>query len=145
MLLGLSCFLACISQTTEDNGEAKVSGSPFKSGTYAVNVLTSETPQCRETVDSWKKAYKHFSGLPPSKSQDPEIYRKQDNISFVALYNPSTEGTADCRVATCTKTVSGGAGVLNGGETSQPTGKGHALICMTTPDVFQDASSTPFT
>ncbi|CDJ64351.1 SAG family member [Eimeria necatrix] len=131
--------------TTEDNGEAKVTGSPFKSGTYAVQVLTSETPQCSETVDSWKKAYKNFSGLPPSKSQDPELYKKQDNISFVALYNPSTEGTADCRVATCTKTVSAGVGVLNGGETSQPTERGQALICMTTPDVFQDASSAPFT
>ncbi|CDJ62571.1 SAG family member [Eimeria necatrix] len=118
--------------------------SPFKDGTYAFKSLTSEQPDCKSIVDSWKAAFKNFTGLPPSQNQAAGLYDNQDNVSFVALYNPQSTATADCQVATCTKTTSAAPSTLSDSSVPTPE-KGYALLCKTMPTAFQNAETAPFT
>ncbi|CDJ62353.1 SAG family member [Eimeria necatrix] len=134
---------------TEETGGATKSSStnPFKDGTYAFKPLDDAEPNCKETVDYWKAAFKNFTGLPPSKTEGTDLYKKQDNVSFVALYNPSSNATADCRVVTCTQTTTSGslpATATSGGE-GGTTKNGYALICKTMPTAFANDTSAPFT
>ncbi|CDJ64349.1 Surface antigen 2, related [Eimeria necatrix] len=131
-------------QTTKapSNSEAE---NPFKDGTYAFKSLTDAQPKCKDTVDSWKGAFKNFTGLPPSKSEANGLYDKQDNASFVALYNPSSSATVDCRVVTCTKKTSTAADELAKAEGDATSEYGYALICKTMPDALADENSAPFT
>ncbi|CDJ62577.1 SAG family member [Eimeria necatrix] len=117
--------------------------NPFQDGTYAFKPLTAAEPNCEETVDHWKAAFKNFTGLPPSKTEGANLYKNQDNVSFVALYNPSSDATADCRVVTCTKTTAGGTVLQNDSEQSPEYG--YALICKTMPSAFADDNTAPFT
>ncbi|CDJ40607.1 SAG family member [Eimeria tenella] len=124
--------------------EAASAAKPFEQGTYAFKSLTTAEPNCKETVDYWKSAFKNFSGLPPSKSQAGQLYNSQENVSFVALYNPASDATADCRVITCTKTTTPGESVVS----SDPQGSkenGYAIICKTIPTPFTSNDSAPFT
>ncbi|CDJ66648.1 SAG family member, partial [Eimeria necatrix] len=89
--------------------------NPFQDGTYAFKSLDDTEPNCKETIDYWKAAYKNFTGLPPSKTEGETLYKNQDNVSFVALYNPSSNATADCRVVTCTQTTTTTTGGAGGG------------------------------
>ncbi|CDJ28016.1 SAG family member [Eimeria mitis] len=117
----------------------------FKSGTYAFMALESETPDCAAAVSHWKDAASNFTTIPPAKNDEGKLYDKQQNISFVALYNPQENAAADCRVVTCT---------LPAASTSTPetvnfrsTEKdkhGYALLCMTTPEALKD-DEAPFT
>ncbi|CDJ67324.1 SAG family member [Eimeria necatrix] len=123
---------------------------PFEDGTYAFKSLTAAQPNCKETVDYWKAAYKNFTGLPPSKTDGETLYNNQDNVSFVALYNPSSNATADCRVVTCTQTTTSTTGGTEGGMLSTyaddgTTKNGYALICKTMPAVFGSSGSALFT
>ncbi|CDJ40605.1 SAG family member, partial [Eimeria tenella] len=117
--------------------------NPFKEGTYAFMSLTAAEPNCKDTVDHWKAAFKNFTGLPPSESQAGNLYNNQDNVSFVALYNPSSDATADCRVVTCTKTTTENEETQSVSEQSPEYG--YALICKTMPSAFPDGNSAPFT
>ncbi|CDJ67912.1 SAG family member, partial [Eimeria necatrix] len=120
---------------------------PFKDGTYAFKSLTAEQPNCAETVDYWKAAYKNFTGLPPPKGEAGTLYDNQDNVSFVALYNPSSNATADCRVVTCTQTTSSAdpsSRVSSDGNDGN-TKLGYAMLCKTTPTAFENDSTAPFT
>ncbi|CDJ40610.1 SAG family member [Eimeria tenella] len=121
--------------------------SPFQDGTYAFKSLTAAKPNCKETVDSWKAAFKNFTGLPPSKTEDENLYKNQDNVSFVALFNPSSRATADCRVVTCTQTTTSATDDAVGStySGSGTTKNGYALICKTMPPAFGTGSSAPFT
>ncbi|CDJ62233.1 SAG family member [Eimeria necatrix] len=119
--------------------------SPFKDGTYAFKSLTAAKPSCNETVEYWKAALKNFTGLPPSKKQANGLYDKQDNVSFVALYNPSSSATADCRVVTCTKKTSSDSDLLSQSKAEETPEYGYALICKTMPDALADENSAPFT
>ncbi|CDJ40595.1 SAG family member [Eimeria tenella] len=119
--------------------------NPFKDGTYAFKSLTDAQPKCKDTVDFWKAAFKNFTGLPPSKKQANGLYDKQDNVSFVALYNPSSSATADCRVVTCTKKTSTKENELAAAEGNATSEYGYALICKTMPDALADENSAPFT
>ncbi|CDJ40599.1 SAG family member [Eimeria tenella] len=120
--------------------------NPFKDGTYAFKSLTDAQPSCNDTVDYWKAAFKNFTGLPPSKSQANGLYDKQDNASFVALYNPSSNATADCKVVTCTKTTTdAGEEADEDTRAGQSSQSGHALICKTMPAAFADENAAPFT
>ncbi|CDJ40600.1 SAG family member [Eimeria tenella] len=118
--------------------------SPFKDGTYAFKSLTDEKPDCKSIVGSWKAAFKNFTGLPPSQNQAAGLYNNQDNVSFVALYNPQSTATADCQVATCTKTTSSAPSSLSDTSAATPE-KGYALLCKTMPTAFQNAETAPFT
>ncbi|CDJ40592.1 SAG family member [Eimeria tenella] len=118
------------------------SGNEFNSGTYAYIALNSATPNCSAAVDHWKAAYKNFSGVPPAYKDNTTLYSKQDNISFVALYNPSKDATADCRVVTCTETTTPQSPGQEGSGTQR---HGYALLCMTTPDILKENESAPFT
>ncbi|CDJ27731.1 SAG family member [Eimeria mitis] len=125
------------------------SGKEFASGTYAFQVVDANTPDCTAVVEKWKDAYSNINALPPPKKDSEDFYTNQDNdnVSFVAIYNPSKNATADCRVVTCTKKVSPGPGpaLAADGSATKET-KGFALICMTTPDVLSENSETaPFT
>ncbi|CDJ62580.1 SAG family member [Eimeria necatrix] len=124
--------------------ETAAAAKPFEQGTYAFKSLTAEEPNCKETVDYWKSAFKNFSGLPPSKSQAGGLYNSQDNVSFVALYNPSSDATADCRVITCIKTTTPGEAVVNS-DPQPSTENGYAIICKTMPTAFTNNDSAPFT
>ncbi|CDJ62348.1 SAG family member [Eimeria necatrix] len=130
--------------------EAPSAPKPFEDGTYAFKSLDDAEPNCKETVDYWKAAFKNFTGLPPSKTEGETLYNNQDNVSFVALYNPSSSATADCRVVTCTQTTTSTAGDGDGGGFSTyaedgTTKKGYALICKTMPAVFGSNGSALFT
>ncbi|CDJ40616.1 SAG family member [Eimeria tenella] len=126
---------------------AQTSAEAFQDGTYAFKSLADADPNCKETVDYWKAAYKNFTGLPPSKSKDEKLYNNQDNVSFVALYNPSSNATADCRVVTCTQTntTTPQPDTVSRDGNTEATKKGYALICKTTPAAFENDASAPFT
>ncbi|CDJ30947.1 SAG family member [Eimeria mitis] len=113
--------------------------SDFEEGTYAFNILSSSKVDCSETVDHWKGAHKNFEGLPPTYSANVEVYKDKLNVSFVAMYNPSSGATADCRLATCTEVVAEG----RSGPESQNR-QAFIFICMTTPDILVD-NKAPFT
>ena len=142
--------LPCCFQPDEagETGRSQSKHLKFNSGTYAFMVLPSASPDCSATVDQWKAAYKNFDGPPPANCSTP-AYDNQDNISFLALYNPSTSATADCRVVTCVELHN--QPIVNFNTQTiennlEPTGnQGHALICMTTPDVLEAHRTQPFT
>ncbi|CDJ40613.1 SAG family member [Eimeria tenella] len=135
-----------ITEATE-GAAGRSSTKPFEEGTYAFKSLRDAESNCKETVDYWKAAFKNFTGLPPPNSKDENPYKSQDNISFVALYKPSSSATADCRVVTCIQTTTStpvdgvGSTYVGGGTTKN----GYALICKTMPAAFGTGSSAPFT
>ncbi|CDJ45677.1 SAG family member [Eimeria brunetti] len=137
----------CKALITEDEAstvpKATRTGEVFKSGTYAFMALTSDQADCTAAVDHWKAAFSNFTSIPPSKTEGEEThYNKQQNISFVALYNPSDGATADCRVVTCSETPS----TVERSLRSTPEEKsGYALLCLTTPDAFEEKDTPPFT
>ncbi|CDJ28590.1 SAG family member [Eimeria mitis] len=133
------------SRSTSNSEDA----ADFQSGTYAyLPIDNADSVDCKAVVDKWKEAYTNFDGLPPANKEEKNLYDNQENVSFVALYNPSTEATADCRVVTCTKTTPAAGAAAAGGtdSTGQNTEtKASALICMTAPDVLADKEKAPFT
>ncbi|CDJ66649.1 SAG family member [Eimeria necatrix] len=125
------------------------SANPFEKGRYAFKSLTAEQPTCKESVDYWKAAYKNFTGLPPSKNDAETLYDDQDKVSFVALYSPSSNAIADCRVVTCTQTntstATPGALMATAEGGTDTTKNGYALLCKTMPTAFASDASAPFT
>ncbi|CDJ31542.1 SAG family member [Eimeria mitis] len=126
---------------------------PGTGPTYSVSLgRQCSSLSCTDVVEKWKNAYSNFSGLPPPKKDTEVLYTSRENISFVAIYNPSKDATADCRVVTCTRKITNApAGLLSDvgeeeGEEdtkTEETKEGSALICMTTPDVLPDNSENP--
>ncbi|CDJ62570.1 SAG family member [Eimeria necatrix] len=132
--------------TQEANYQAATKAdNPFKDGTYAFKSLTGAQFSCNDTVDYWKASFKNFTGLPPSKSQANGLYDKQDNASFVALYNPSSNATADCKFVVCTKTTTDAGDDAEDTRVVQSSQSGYALICKTMPAAFADENTAPFT
>ncbi|CDJ30051.1 SAG family member [Eimeria mitis] len=103
----------------------------FPSGTYAFMALDTAEADCVAAVSHWKDAVSNFTSLPPSKTKGTTLYEKQQNVSFVALYNPSDSASVDCRVITCTQKLAQGPAALSI-RSSVDGKKGHALLCMTT-------------
>ncbi|CDJ28558.1 SAG family member [Eimeria mitis] len=137
----------CEALTAEESAGVTKSATEngFKSGTYAYMELESEKPDCASAVSHWKDAVSNFTTIPPAKNGQTTLYNTQQNISFVALYNPLDDAAADCRVVTCTRSAAtpspggGGVAALSTGE-----GKtGYALLCMTTPEALT-AEAPPF-
>ncbi|CDJ34617.1 SAG family member [Eimeria mitis] len=93
---------ALIEEEAEKPQESRESNG-FNSGTYAFMALESETPDCAAAVNHWKDAANNFTTIPPPKKNELNLYDKQQNVSFIALYNPSNNAAADCRVVTCTR------------------------------------------
>ncbi|CDJ45674.1 SAG family member [Eimeria brunetti] len=126
------------------NEKSAPTGTAFKTGTYAFMALSSNEAHCAAAVDHWKAAFSSFTSVPPAKTQEESLYEKQQNISFVAMYNPSNGAAADCRVVTCTKTT---APASPNRSLSRAEGEknGYALLCMTTPDAFTNETTPPFT
>ncbi|CDJ33603.1 SAG family member [Eimeria mitis] len=123
-------------------------GKKFMSGTYAFQVVDAANLSCTAVVEKWKNAYSNFNGLPPPNKDTEELYASQDNISFVAVHNPSADATADCRVVTCTRKISNSPTSLlleqeEEDNKTEETKEGSALICMTTPDVLPANSDNP--
>ncbi|CDJ30052.1 SAG family member [Eimeria mitis] len=118
-------------------------GSGFPSGTYAFMALDTAEADCAAAVSYWKEAASNFTSLPPSKTDGAELYEKQHNASFIALYNPSDKATADCRIVTCTQSASLTPTVFSS-RSGAGEQKGYALLCMTTPDALED-NEAPFT
>ncbi|CDJ32658.1 SAG family member [Eimeria mitis] len=117
----------------------------FAGGTYAFLALSSTDPDCSTIVDRWTAAFKNFTTIPPPKSKGNDAYENYDNVSFVALYNPSQNATADCRIVTCTQTKSSDVDAERANETHAEAKTRHAVLCMTAPDAFGDGASVPFT
>ncbi|CDI79669.1 SAG family member [Eimeria acervulina] len=111
----------------------------FESGTYAFHPFHSEGVSCSAAVKQWKSAFTNFSGVPPPNKEGETAYTNQSNVSLVAMYNPSPNATADCRLVTCTQSVTQ--------DSEQPkTTAASALICLTTPDALpKDGTTAPFT
>ncbi|CDJ45676.1 SAG family member [Eimeria brunetti] len=124
--------------------KSESAGNAFKSGTYAFMALSSDQADCTAAVDHWKAAFSNFTSIPPAKTEDEPLYQKQQNISFVAMYNPSNDAAADCRVVTCTQAASDSGGGNNLRSVAEQK-TGHALLCMTTPEAFKDKETPPFT
>ncbi|CDJ40591.1 SAG family member, partial [Eimeria tenella] len=135
----------------EDNTSAKSTEYQTSLGgtTYARMPVVSTDPDCTATVNHWKAAFKNFSGLPPSREKNADLYGDPDNVSFVALYNPSPNAYADCRVVTCNELENKPYIDLSSHTMKSnflPTGNSaHALICLITPDVLQAGEGDPFT
>ncbi|CDJ27295.1 SAG family member [Eimeria mitis] len=119
----------------------------FQSGTYAyLPIDDPNSVDCKAVVDKWKEAYTNFDGLPPANKKDEPLYDSQENVSFVALYNPTEKATADCRVVTCTKKTPAAASFKAARTDGSTTETGSALICMTVPDVLlEEEGKAPFT
>lgn len=134
--LDVACPFSCCFQkesvTTIDNSVK----AQFVSGTYAFYLADSDTIDCDPVLKKWKNAYKNFEGMPPTYSQGAPVYKSDDNVSLIAMYNPSPNATADCRVVTCTKTV----------DSPSSVDKGYALMCLTAPDALnkRDPQNPPF-
>ena len=126
----------CLQKTTTVSTPTPSVGGTFSAGTYAYYVANSDTVDCKAVLKQWKDAYKNFEGLPPKYSAEAAVYQNPDNVSLVAMYNPLSGATADCRMVTCTKTV----------DSPSTTENGYGLMCMTSPDALQKASpkSPPF-
>ncbi|CDJ36559.1 SAG family member [Eimeria mitis] len=142
----------CAALIKEEAGEGRADevSNTFGSGTYAYHAVDDAgAPNCTAVVDHWKKAYSNFSGMPPSRKDGDTVYSNQDNVSLVAMYNPSDDATADCRIVTCTKTTKTSTTTPErqaDQEVETETKEGSALICMTTPDVLPAKNGTaPFT
>ncbi|CDJ32535.1 SAG family member [Eimeria mitis] len=133
-----------------DAGEEKASrvevAAKFQTGTYAyLPIDDPASVDCNAVVDKWKGAYSNFDGLPPANKNEENLYKNQENLSFIALYNPSKDATADCRVVTCTKKTPVAERAAQSGDQGQSTEtKASALICMTVPDAL-DEEKAPFT
>lgn len=134
--LDVACPFSCCFQknsvTTIDNSVK----AQFVSGTYAFYLADSDTIDCDPVLKKWKNAYKNFEGMPPTYSEGAPVYKSDDNVSLIAMYNPSPNATADCRVVTCTKTV----------DSPSSVDKGYALMCLTAPDALnkRDPQNPPF-
>ncbi|CDJ34728.1 SAG family member [Eimeria mitis] len=133
---------ALIEEEAEKPQESRESNG-FNSGTYAFMALESETPDCAAAVNHWKDAASNFTTIPPPKKNELNLYDKQQNVSFVALYNPSNNAAADCRVVTCTRPAASDNSPSNFRSTAEEK-KGYALLCMTTPEALKD-NEAPFT
>lgn len=107
------------------------------SGLYAYVKVTNEVrPDCDAAIAKFQSAFSNFAGLPPNKGDGRKLYSNQDNVSFVAIYNPEGGAVADCRVVTCTA-----------GEATVGSKQGSGLVCFTKPDPFRDNTNdvAPFT
>ncbi|CDJ36429.1 SAG family member [Eimeria mitis] len=127
----------CDALIAENSEALEESTEGFKSGTYAYMALESETPDCAAAVSHWKDAASNFTTIPPAKNKETELYDKQHNVSFIALYNPSNDAAADCRVVTCTLPATSNPGPANFRNTAKEK-KGYALLCMTTPEALNE-------
>ncbi|CDJ36211.1 SAG family member [Eimeria mitis] len=135
------CDALIAEDTEQQGGELEENG--FESGTYAFMALESATPDCAAAVKHWKDAVSNFTTIPPPKNKEPELYAKQQNVSLIALYNPSENAAADCRVVTCTRPGASDNSQSNFRSTAEEK-KGYALLCMTTPEALED-DEAPFT
>ncbi|CDJ36212.1 SAG family member [Eimeria mitis] len=133
---------ALIAEEAEEPEEVPEANG-FKSGTYAFMALESGTPDCAAAVKHWKDAASNFTTIPPAKNNELKLYDKQQNVSFIALYNPSNDAAADCRVVTCTLPATSDQSTFNIRNAAQDK-KGYALLCMTTPEALKD-DEAPFT
>ncbi|CDJ45681.1 SAG family member [Eimeria brunetti] len=138
----------CKSLIAEEDGSPveKAAGTvdTFQSGTYAFMAMSSKEADCAAAVDHWKAAFRNFTSIPPAKTGETTIYDKQQNISFVAMYNPIKDAAADCRVVTCTRKTSAPGHNSNLRSDGQQK-EGYALLCMTTPETLKDDGDAPFT
>ncbi|CDJ35460.1 SAG family member [Eimeria mitis] len=112
------------------------------SAMYGMMVISSSKVDCSAVVDRWKDAYKSFSGFPPAPDQASGLYDNSDTVMFTALFNPSSGATADCRVATCTETVTT---TVPSEQPKKTEKKGYAFLCVTTPNVLAEKGTPPFT
>lgn len=93
-------------------------------------------PSCKATVQLWQSSSRKFLTLPPTFDESEELYKKQKNVSFLALYNADPNAEGDCRVATCTQE----AEKTKGADPKTRT----ALLCLTSPNLLA-SGATPFT
>ncbi|CDJ28018.1 SAG family member [Eimeria mitis] len=130
----------------EESADVTKSGNEneFQAGTYAYMVLESEKPDCAAAVSHWKDAVNNFTTIPPAKDDQTTLYKTQQNISFVALYNPSNDAAADCRVVTCTRAAASEPPQVVYNRSTDGGKTGYALLCMTTPEALKE-SEAPFT
>ncbi|CDJ36430.1 SAG family member [Eimeria mitis] len=131
---------ALIAEESEE-GEPGAYATEFQSGTYAFMALESETPDCAAAVKHWKDAASNFTTIPPAKNKEPKLYEKQQNVSLIALYNPSDNAAIDCRVVTCT--LPGSEPSTSNIRSAEKDKHGYALLCMTTPDALE-GEDAPF-
>ena len=110
--------------------------TPTPDGTYAYAVQDGSTADCKGAVDSWKKAFSNFSGVPPANTEKTELYKNPANVSLIALFNPGENALVDCAYFVCpAKTASTGTSAEK---------ELKALLCVTTPKALT-AEKAPFT
>lgn len=134
------------SGTGSRTDEEEAPAPKFHPGTYAYFPLTSNTADCNAAVEKWQSAFTNFTELPPKKTEDEPLYKKQDNVSFVAMYNPGTPAVADCRVVTCSTPVTQtNARETKNGETSTSTTAGPTTTTATTDSSTLTSTTNPTT
>ncbi|CDJ33654.1 SAG family member [Eimeria mitis] len=143
-------------------------------GTYAYAVQEGTDADCEAAVDHWKAALSNFKSLPPQYTEDTELYKDPQNVSFISLFNPKENPKVDCAYFTCpakenkpkqqSTDVVGGTGDNgekdpnadegDGDDEEEPeTGEGSetttdkevkALLCITTPNALTQGAA-PYT
>lgn len=163
LLLLLLCTVSASSVQDHENPEQRVLTEPLK-GNFAIKMLKDRRPDCRGAIEAWGRAYYNFDGQPPPFSSTDALYGSSLSQSFVAVYNPAENPTADCRVIKCTGEaisahrdstrhflrLSEAAARQRGLATPQPLDGPdsikirYGLVCLTAPNALR-TGRTPYT
>lgn len=111
-------------------------------GTYAYFPQSKAEPECAAAVAYWKSAFAIFgTDLPPvyhtpqTRTTADTPYDNDKVVSFLALYNPKPEPTAECAVVTCPPKSSLAGRTLNADSPA------YTLFCVTNPPVLTDTEA----
>ena len=119
-----------------ESGTAPTLETTKPEGTFAYAVQTGESADCKAAVDSWKKAFSNFNGLPPAGKDGGDLYKNPANVSLIALFNPDEKPFLDCAYFTC-PAAAGKAGSAEEKDLK-------ALLCVTKPKALV-SEKAPFT
>ncbi|KAL8436766.1 hypothetical protein ACSSS7_001468 [Eimeria intestinalis] len=88
-------------------------------------------PQCSAAVKKWQEGFNGFKESPPVDKGLDYSKSTPEQVSFVTLYNPRSEASGQCAVATCEVEA-------QNTETRSNKQKFAGLVCCTAPSPFDD-------
>lgn len=120
-----------------------------KYAVYAFAARKGSELDCAAAVNYWKSVFSNISsgGLPPPFSIRERFYQSPDNLSFLALFNPSGNPTIDCASITCPLKDYEAAEAQQAKQetkTSPPFINGYGISCFTSPDPYTE-DKPPYT
>ncbi|CDJ51398.1 SAG family member [Eimeria brunetti] len=91
----------CLLHNEQDGVPVPAAKSANVDGTYAYAVQDEASADCEAAVEHWKAAFSNFSGLPPTYTESTDLYKNNQNISFISLFNPKESPKVDCAYFIC--------------------------------------------